>query len=206
MTSAFLEEAPGGGFRLGLQVLALARLTRKGYGFSGAILPLMKKLTQRFHQTVLLTRRVGDIIVCVEREESTGQYIRLSYERGTTLDINAGASALVLLAWLPEDEARSLLTSRELRKFSPNTLTDVDLLIERLAQIRTQGYAISYGEVDADALGIAAPIFDESGTVVAALSIVAIERRLPESARPELIEALESAATEASRTLAVIMS
>lgn len=200
----FLEEAPEGGFRLGLRVLELARLARRGYGFSAAALPLMRDLAERFHETVLLTRRVGDSIVCIEREEWVGQYVRLSYERGTRLPINAGASALVLLAWLPEQDVRDLLGSLELHKFTENTLTDVDKLVERLAETRACGYSVTFAEVDTDAMGIAAPVFNEAGRVVAAISIVAIERRLPEDTHPELVKALLAAAAEMGRTLSIV--
>ncbi|MFF4255379.1 IclR family transcriptional regulator C-terminal domain-containing protein [Streptomyces sp. NPDC001663] len=52
------------------------------------------------------------------RAESTCA-IRISYERGSALPVNAGASALVLPAWSPDDEARRLLQPAELRRFTP---------------------------------------------------------------------------------------
>ncbi|UFS59799.1 IclR family transcriptional regulator [Subtercola endophyticus] len=190
VTSKFLEEAPGGGFRLGLRLLELAKLARRGYGLSDAALPLMQDLAERFHQTVLLTRRVGSSIVCVEREEADGQYVRLSYERGTTLPINAGASALILLAWSPEDEIRSLLSSQQLHKFTPNTVVDVGQLMERLEAIRAQGYSVTHGEVDPDMMGVAVPVFREDGVVVACLSFVVFENRLQGVTAEKLIAAL----------------
>ncbi|MCU1546703.1 MAG: Transcriptional regulator, IclR [Homoserinimonas sp.] len=203
VSGSFLEEAPSGGFRLGLRVLELARLARRGYGLSEAVLPVMKDLAERFHQTVLLTRRVGDSIVCIEREEGVGQYVRLSYERGTRLPINAGASALVLLAWLPEDEARTLLIRTPLQAFTENTVTEVDGVMTRLADIRKSGYALSQGEVDPDVVGIGAPIFGADGQVVAGLSIVALQRRLPQAEQQDVVAALIGAAQAASQTLTI---
>lgn len=202
--SMFLEESPQGGFRLGLRVLELGRLARRAYGLSEAALPLMRDLADRFHQTVLLTRRSGDAIVCVEREEWTGQYVRLSYERGTLLPINAGASAIVLLAWLPEVQVRELLSRRPLQRFTENTVTDIDELIGRLAVIKHQGYAITHAQVDPDAMGIAAPVFGPSGDVVAAISVVAMHRRLPELAQPDVIDALCAAAAQMTATLDLV--
>ncbi|MFE2423841.1 IclR family transcriptional regulator [Streptomyces hokutonensis] len=104
----FLEEAPGGGFRLGLRVLEIARLARRSYGLSEVALPSIQALAEDVHEAVLLTRRTGNLVVCVDRAETT-RAVRISYERGSALPINAGASALVLLAWSPDDEARRLL-------------------------------------------------------------------------------------------------
>ncbi|MFD4602374.1 IclR family transcriptional regulator [Streptomyces sp. NPDC058464] len=152
----FLEESPQGGFRLGPRVLELARLARRAYGLSEASLPVMDELRDRVGETVLLTRRVGGNAICLERSEADHP-ARISYERGSILPINAGASALVLLAWLSPEDAESLLAKESLTKFTPNTLTDVGELTARLARIREDGYCVSRGELDQDILGIAAP-------------------------------------------------
>lgn len=196
--SGFLTEDGRGGFLLGLRVLELARLARRGMGLSDVAVPIMRGLAERFHHTVLLTRRLQDQVICLEREESASQYIRLSYERGEVLGINAGASAYVLFAWLPEPEQRALLGGAPLERFSKVTLTDVNAIVERLRQVRKDGYAVSQGEVDRDAMGIAAPIFGAHGDVAAALSIVLIRSRVDEEDVTAIIQAVIAAAAEIS--------
>ena len=176
--SEFLLEDGRGGFRLGMKVLQLSRLARRSYGLADLAVPEMRALTQRFHQTVLLTRRMGDTVVCIEREESDQQWLRLSYERGTVMSLNAGASAQVLLAWLPDDDLRTLLAPARLKRFTDASVTDADALIERLHAIRSAGHAITYGEVDADAVGIAAPVFGRPDEVIAGLSVVLLRTRV----------------------------
>lgn len=199
----FLEESPTGGFRLGLRVLELSRLARRGYGLSEVAAPRMRRLCERFEQTVLLTRRVGTTVMCLEREIFPGQLVRLSYERGSQLPLTAGASALVLLAWLPEEETRQLLESAPRPRFTEHTLTAVDDLMARLRQIREDGYSISEAEVDPDAMGMAAPIFDHAGEVVAGLSIVALGGRVNAEQVTEMVLALQETTQEISRTLAL---
>lgn len=172
--SGFLAETGRGAFRLGARILELARIARAGFGLSDVCVPAMRELAAECHQTVLLTKRVGNSIVCLEREESSEQYVRLSYERGTVLSPNAGASALALLAWMPEPEVRKLLAAAPLPQFNPNTMTDPDEIVHRLGEIKDQGFAVSIGEVDPTAQGIAAPIFGRHGDVVAGLSVVLI--------------------------------
>lgn len=193
--SQFLQEDGRGGFRLGMKVLQLARLARRGYGLAQIGVPAMRLLAEQFHQTVLLTKQMGNAVICLEREESSEQYVRLSYERGTVLSLNAGASALVLLAWLPEAEVRQLLSTVKLQKFTAATLTDPDEIIARLASIRANGYAATSGEVDATAMGIAAPIFKPNGQVLAAISVVLIESRVSRAEIDKMIAGVvESAA------------
>lgn len=188
--SNFLVEDGRAGFRLGLKVLQLSRLARQSYGLADIAVPALRTLADRFHQTVLLTKLMGNAIVCLESEESSEQYIRLSYQRGTILNINAGASAQVLLAWLPDPELARLIESVELHSFTASSIIDPKALTARLATIRTDGYAITKGEVDPDAIGIAAPIFKSSGAVLAAVSIVAIRSRVSDTAVDDMIRAV----------------
>jgi DNA-binding IclR family transcriptional regulator len=195
VNSEFLTEDPGSGFMLGPKVMELARIARHSHGMSDIALPIMRTLAAEFRDTVLLTRRVGPAILCTEREEWPGQYIRLSYERGSRLPLNAGASAYILLAWMPEDLVRTLLAAEDLRTYTPNSLTNHDAIIDRLRQIRADGYCIAQGEVDPDVIGIAAPIFDASGDVHAGLSMVTLATRLSkrdiETTRRRLVDAAQ---------------
>ena len=203
ISSRFLEEAPEGGFRLGLRVLEIARVARRGYGLSEVSLPVMTALAEAVQETVLLTRRVGDSVVCVERAEAGARAVRISYEPGTTLPVNAGASALVLLAALPDDDARRLLAAADLQKITPATLTDVGELMARLAHIRRHGYAVTRAEVDLDILGIAAPVRDGRGTVVAAVSVAALLSRVSPDREQNITRRVQLAARDITERLSL---
>lgn len=197
----YLSEDGRGAFRLGARVVELARLARRGFGVSDAALPVMRSLSQRFRQTVLLTKRVGSSVICLEREEASDQFVRLHYERGTLLSLNAGASAQVLLAWLPEEQVRTLVDAAPLERFTASTVTDVDAMMERMARIRADGYAISHGELDSEAVGLAVPLFSRPGEVAGGLSLVFIRSRVAEDAVEEMRAALVQAAGEVSGIL-----
>lgn len=202
--SQFLLEDGRGGFRLGIKVLQLSRLARHSYGLADLAVPAMRELTQQFHQTVLLTRRMGSMIVCLEREESDQQWLRLSYERGTVLTLNAGASAQVLLAWLPDADLRVLLDPERLTRFTAASVTDPESLIERLHAIRTAGHAVTYGEVDDDAVGIAAPVFGAPGEVIAGLSVVVLRSRVTQEQITTMVGAVMEAAEKLSDEVALL--
>lgn len=203
VSRGFLEESPAGGFRLGLRILELAHVARQGYGLSEVALPQMRALCDRFGEAVLLTRRAGTSVVCLEREVPLGQLLRISYERGSQLPLTAGASALVLLAWLDDAQARELFDSIERPKFTERTLSDPEDLLARLHEIRAAGYAMTHAEVDSDALGIAAPIFDPRGEVTAGLSVVALGSRVDAAQSQEIIRAVRDSAEQISSTLRI---
>ncbi|MFT4306132.1 MAG: IclR family transcriptional regulator [Microbacterium sp.] len=202
--SHFLTDTGHGSFRLGLRVLELARIARRGYGLSDLCVPAMRELANEFHQTVLLTKQMGNSVVCLEREESRQQYVRLSYERGSILSINAGASALILLAWQPEERVRQVLSSVEMRPFTQNTVIDVDAIIRKLVKIREQGFAHTEGEVDAKATGIAAPLFDSNGEVTAGLSVVVIRTLVDEAEIERITHRVVDVAAALTGSLALL--
>jgi hypothetical protein len=69
-----------------------------------------------------------------------------------------------------ESEIRRLV-GRRLAAPMKGTITDPDRLLETLAEVRARGYATAYLEWEDDLATAAAPIRDESGNVLAALSV-----------------------------------
>jgi DNA-binding IclR family transcriptional regulator len=197
------EDDEHGGFRLGPRVFELARVARKGLGLSEIALPVMRELGAQVDEAVLLTRRSGALVVCVERVESSHP-IRLSYERGHLLPPHAGASAKVLLAFTDPAEVDEVLGSGKLDRFTDATVSDPRRLREQLAVIRAEGYAISDGEVDIGVRGIAAPILTPDRRAAAGLSVAGPAFRLTDERLPEVIAAVRAAATKISERLAEV--
>ncbi|WP_375401652.1 IclR family transcriptional regulator [uncultured Amnibacterium sp.] len=202
-SAGYLEEDPTGGFRLGLKVFELARLARSSYGLSQVALPTLRALAHETSETTLLTRRSGSRAVCLEREEPSDHRVRLSYERGSALTLNAGASAWVLLAWENPDTVRALLRETPLPRLTESTLTTEAQIVERLESIREQGYCVTRGELDPDTIGIAAPIWDDQHRVVAGLSVVAVKRRVPEERVDGLLAQVRAASATVSDLVAL---
>ncbi|MTD55255.1 IclR family transcriptional regulator [Amycolatopsis pithecellobii] len=204
VTKRYLEEAPGGRFRLGMRVLELARLARRAHRLADVALPVLADLATNVHETALLTRRVGGVVTCLDRAESDVHRVRISYERGSTLPVNAGASAQVLLAWSDAEEARAILAGTPLERFTPATITDIDQLMKRFETIRHDGYALTRSELDHDVLGIAAPIRDGGEKVIAAISVAAVASRVSAQLEREIIDAVRAAAARITETMTIV--
>jgi DNA-binding IclR family transcriptional regulator len=91
-----------------------------------------------------------------------------------------------------------------LARFTAKTITDPALLQARFAQIRKQRVAVSHGELDEQVLGIAAPIRDARGSVVAAVSISALASRVPRGRLKSIAVAVKSAAATIPEHLSVV--
>ena len=197
------EDTVTASFRLGPRIFALARVARKGLGLSELAVPMMRDLVTETGETVLLTCRSGSDVICVEREEST-QHLRLSYERGHVLPVHAGASAVILLAWLEPAELDKILAETALNQFTASTITDPNILRARLSEIRKLGYAVTFGERDPGVVGIAAPVWNEKKRVAAGLSVVIPSHRVNEDKLQATIAAVCARADELSERLQLV--
>lgn len=202
--TGFIEEQPGSGFRLGPRILELARLARRAGGLSEIATPIMRRLADTTGETVLLTRLAGTSVLCLERAEASERAVRISYERGQILPTNAGASAHVLLAWLADSDLDKILAATQFTRFTDQTIVTPEQLRQRLADTRTQGFAISRGELDPDILGIAAPIHGNDDKTVAGISVAALVTRVPDTELSRIVDQVRSAAHEISDRLKLL--
>ncbi len=104
----------------------------------------------------------------------------------------------VLLANLTREEINEYVNGIELKGFTPNTITQRDLLIEELEKIRLQGYAVNNQELHLERASIAVPVFNSSGQVEAAISVVGNHKQVLKSDFDDLLSILRNTAEEIS--------
>jgi DNA-binding IclR family transcriptional regulator len=204
VSTGFIEPAGGARFLLGTQVLTLARLASKGLDLVHLARPVMRRLADEVGESASLARRSGNFVVCLAIEESS-QPVRTTLSPGDLMPVNAGAPAMVLLAWLaPAVLDRAIADGVE--RFTDATLTDPAALRERLEVIRTHGFAISRGEFQSGVFGVSAPIRNASGQVIAAVSIIGLARRIPDERMPRIVEQVLAAAAEITEQAELLSS
>jgi len=91
-------------------------------------------------------------------------------ETGSVLPLHASAPGKVLLAFVPG--ATRSLAGHDLDSLTYRTLTDRRLLERAVAEIRDRGWAAEVEEMTPGRAGIAAPVRDRGGNVVAAVGVV----------------------------------
>ena len=190
-------EQPGQ-YQLGRTLLEFPGCIRQRLNIATVAKPLVEKLAQISGETVQLTLRNGDHGTCILVEESHST-LRVAPETGRVLPLHAGASVQVLLAFLPDDEQRRMLDA-PLKRFTPHTLTDPGKLLRRLRTITRQGYAVSRGEAYPGAMGIAAPILDADGRVIASLAVSGPAQRMAQK-RTAIIKSTTALARETSHLM-----
>lgn len=120
-------------------------------------------------ETTTLSLLVVDKRTYIDQYESP-QEIKMTVELGRLYPLYAGASSRAILAYLPDvDLARVLSTGLE--PLTDETIREVGVLEERLADIRHNGHAISRGERQSGAGSVAAPVFGGDGRVIGSISV-----------------------------------
>jgi IclR family transcriptional regulator, pca regulon regulatory protein len=90
---------------------------------------------------------------------------------GSRLPAHLVSLGRVMLASLPKGARAAYLQSLELTPVTPRTVTDVSVLEKQLDLVEAQGHAWIDGELDPAICGIAVPLRDQAGRVIAAISI-----------------------------------
>lgn len=190
-------------FRLGLGALELGRRAYEGMELRRMALPVLQRIAALSDETAVLQvlNRERDRVVCVERaQRQTG--LRLILEVGSTAPLHAGASSKVLLAFLSDDEIEAVI-ARGLPPLTAHTITDADRLRRDLAEIRERGYAVSYEETDDGAAGVAVPIWDRDGRVVAGLTIAGPLSRLNQATIARYLDLARDGAAQIAKELGI---
>lgn len=156
-------------YRLGSKVLSWSAVYTSGLDVREKSRPMLEELHRLTRETVNLYVLDGTERVCVECIESP-QRVRVIVRVGERMPLHAGSSGKAMLAFGSPELLKQIL-AHPLERMTSNTITNRKRLLEELASIRNCGYAVSHGERFTDALGLAAPIFDNTGNVLAALNV-----------------------------------
>jgi IclR family acetate operon transcriptional repressor len=189
-------------YQLGLRLLSLEAPILRPLDVRRTGLPHMEVLAQHCQETVQLTLRRGFQGVIIEVVESP-EPLRVAPARGQSVPLHSGALAKAILAFLPKPEIDRYFASGPLQRFTPDTITDPTHLGRELARIRKRGYAVSRQEVVLGAGGVAAPIFDSTGQVIASIGVSAPLQRLTAAkiveTVPEVLRHAEKMSAELGR-------
>ena len=189
-------------WRLGYRLSIWGSLAAESTTLRHIARPVMRDLVEATGETAILTVCHDQTIICIERVE-TAHPVRMTLEVGTRRLPHAGASSKVLMAYLPEEEIQAIIRDQGLPKLCTNTITDPEDLLTELARIRAHGHAESYEETDQGAWGVATPIHDRNGALVAAIGIAGPISRLADQLEQRYKTPCRQAALRISRLLSV---
>ncbi|TCR87838.1 IclR family transcriptional regulator [Rhizobium sp. BK376] len=186
----FVHRSPAGSYTLGRRLLTLAAHVAPNvasYDLLAIAQPHLNRISELTGEGSKLTVPSGDNILVVAAAQGHGQYA-LTAAAGQRLPFHAGAAGKVLLAFSAQEDIDRRLT--KLERFTSQTISDPDRMLEELEHIRATGWARDMGEQMSGVHAIAAPVRDYENTVIAAVSVPFVagvdEKRIEEIRRAVL--------------------
>lgn len=182
--AGFVERQGIGNYRLGIRLLELGNLVKARLDIRAIALPIMEALHDQVGESINLGVRQGDEIVYVERTSSGRSTVRAVHLVGARAPLHVTAVGKLYLAEESETAVTEYARRTGLPGSTPNSLTTLKELSRELEKVRKQGVAFDNEEIEPGLRCIAAPVRDDSGTLVAGLSVSApAERHRPEWAK-----------------------
>lgn len=193
----FIRKDNEGKYSLGFVFLEFGELVKERTDLREIALPSMHSLFDKVGEAVNLVIRDGNESIYIEKLD-TIHPVRVYTKIGRRAPLYGGGCSRIILAFLPKKERDEYIQNVQLKQFAKNTITDKNALIKVLEESRKMGYTLSHSELENYSSEIAAPIFDSSNKVIAAISIVGLTVRFQENDLPQLIEEVKKTACEIS--------
>ena len=176
-SEGFLEQnQENGRYRLGLSLFALGVLVRRRMDVSNLGMLLLRALRDLTQESVHLAILTEDSIVYLYNVEGAQAIGARSY-LGARKPAFCTSEGRVLLAFGSEQQVQVAL-AEPLAARTPKTVTDPKALLKLFDEVRRLGYAIDDEESESGMRGVAAPIRNISGTVIAAVGLAGPVQRL----------------------------
>jgi len=168
---------PKGGYVIGP---GLVTLVSGGTGVGSlreAARPYLRELTERLGESSGLTVADGGDALYVDHVSSDGS-VRTRDWTGTRFPLHTLAGGLALLmTW--SDRSVDRIADLGLESFSTETVTTRRGLKTKLSKARGDGYVWTMGDFDLEINGVAAPVRDERGYAIGAVSVYGPSYRFP---------------------------
>ena len=105
-----------------------------------------------------------------------------------------------MLAHLPDQEIDSIL-AQGLESYTKYTITDAAVLRQHLQDVKKMGYAVDMEELELGLRCVAAPVHNNTGAVIAAISLSGVGATMTQDKLPTLIKHVKEGAQEVSYRL-----
>jgi DNA-binding IclR family transcriptional regulator len=173
-----VERVDPGGYRLGIRLLELGNLVKARISVREHALPYMRELHAQTGEAVNLSVRREDEIVYVERTSSGRALMRVVNIVGARAPLHITAVGKLFLLEDGPEGLRGYAQRTRLPQFTRNTLTSVGALDKEFERIRRSGFAVDNEEAELGVRCIGAGVRDDTGMLVAGLSVSAPAERM----------------------------
>jgi IclR family transcriptional regulator, KDG regulon repressor len=157
-------------YRVGRPLFALAASALDEIEMVNLATPIMEDLSRETGETSHFAVRMGDSVVVIARTSGPGAF-QLTDRVGVVRPAHCTALGKIILAGLRPDQLKRFLERVELVPSTKKSITDPNVLLREIAEIRRSAVAVDDGEFNPEVRCIAVPVYNFTGDVVGALGV-----------------------------------
>jgi len=163
--------------------------------------PFLQQITAQLGEAAYLSVLDGWELVFISRT-STSRVMSTGFVLGARVPAPLASAGVMMLASQPEEKVREWLGQCVLTPYTPYTILQHDRLLQEIRKAGAQGYAVVEQQLQIGVRGVAVPLRDRHGKVLAALSVnMQIGEESAEEACARVLQVLQDTALSIMRTL-----
>ncbi len=194
----YVRSSPDGLYEPALRAWELGQRIHAAIDIAEAARPILRRLVQDTDETGHLAVFDDHEIVYVDKVDCSNP-VRAHTVLGGRAPAHCTASGKALLVGQAPAVLKEVM--RRATRHSPSTITKLDELQRAVAQAQTQGYATNIGEFRSNVGGVAAPVTNRRGEVIASVGIAGPLERLQPARIRQLAPVVIAAAQAISAAL-----
>lgn len=191
------QNVENGKYRLGMKLFERGNLVIRSLDIRTISKKYLIDLSVKTGNTVhlvILDGKEGIYIDKVEGSSATVLYSRI----GRRIPVHCSAVGKALVAHKNGVELNEILDGYVYKQHTPNTLMNENAFIAELEKVRSTGYAMDREENEPGITCLAVPIWDHSGSVVAAMSMSQHSASVNDDKMDRTVQMLKEAANKIS--------
>lgn len=192
----YLRQLPDRRYALGSRLIPLGSSALIAFGSRSA--PELRRVVSALGETANLATLDGDQVVYVGQVASP-HAMRMFTDLGRHVHPHCRAAGKALLSQLPDEDVRDILRRTGMPAMTARTITDPDILVSQLAEVRRSGIAVDEGELEDGVVCLAAPVPSRTATLSVSISGPAV--RMNQELRSRAIPMLQEVAGELAEHL-----
>jgi len=188
-------------YLFGARLLSLAGQAAGGPSLARIAHPILTRLSDESdgHATHFAVRSGGEAVY-VDKIEGQRSY-QMRSRVGLGIPLHSTAIGKALLATLPDDQVRAILTKAGMPRMTPHTITGVAAMLSHLQVVRRDGYATDREENESHIMCVGAAVSDHSGTAIGGVSLSGLAFEMDEARIERLARLVRRAAADLTREL-----
>lgn len=182
-------------YALGVRLVRLAHSAWTQSSLAPVARPHLTSLSEATGETIHLAQLDGPHVLYLDKRDAK-RHITMFSEAGKVGPAYCTGVGKAMLAFLPEDELKSILPQQSFHRFTPSTICSEQELTAELKQIRQLGFSLDREDHEPGIICVAVPVLSRSKQMMGAISITSTSARTSLGKLKKFVPELQGAAGE----------